>query len=93
MTHNTRVKFEDLKKIDPQTENQSSVFDSWDDGDNIILAGSAGTGKTFLAMYLALESVLTRETPYHRANHRTVCSTCERHGLFAWYPRRKERSL
>ncbi len=66
MTHNTRVKFEDLKKIDPQTENQSSVFDSWDDGDNIILAGSAGTGKTFLAMYLALESVLTRETPYHR---------------------------
>lgn len=66
MTHNTRVKFEDLKKIDPQTENQSSVFDSWDDGDNIVLAGSAGTGKTFLAMYLALESVLTRETPYHR---------------------------
>jgi predicted ribonuclease YlaK len=55
-----------MKKIDPQTENQLSVFDSWDDGDNIVLAGSAGTGKTFLAMYLALESVLTRDTPYHR---------------------------
>jgi len=66
MTHTNRVRFEDMKKIDPQTENQSSVFDSWDDGDNIVLAGSAGTGKTFLAMYLALESVLTRDTPYHR---------------------------
>lgn len=66
MTHTSRVRFEDMKKIDPQTENQSSVFDSWDDGDNIVLAGSAGTGKTFLAMYLALESVLTRDTPYHR---------------------------
>ena len=66
MTHTNRVRFEDMKKIDPQTENQLSVFDSWDDGDNIVLAGSAGTGKTFLAMYLALESVLTRDTPYHR---------------------------
>ena len=66
MTHTSRVRLEDMKKIDPQTENQSSVFDSWDDGDNIVLAGSAGTGKTFLAMYLALESVLTRDTPYHK---------------------------
>lgn len=47
-----------LKKISPLTNNQSKVFDLYDEGKNIILSGFPGTGKTFLAMYLGLEEVL-----------------------------------
>jgi len=60
------VKHDDLYETSPETENQQKAFDSWDDGDNLVLAGSAGTGKTFVALYLALESVLERETPYNK---------------------------
>lgn len=60
------VKHDDLYETVPETENQQKAFDAWDDGDNLVLAGSAGTGKTFVALYLALESVLERETPYNK---------------------------
>ena len=60
------VKHDDLYECSPETDNQQKAFDAWDDGDNLVLAGSAGTGKTFVALYLALESVLERETPYNK---------------------------
>ena len=60
------VKHDDLYECVPETDNQQKAFDAWDDGDNLVLAGSAGTGKTFVALYLALESVLERETPYNK---------------------------
>lgn len=60
------VRFEDLFNYEPQTANQKKAYDSWDDGDNLVLAGSAGTGKTFVALYLAMETVLERETPYNQ---------------------------
>jgi len=60
------VKFEELLNYEPQTENQKKAYDAWDDGENLVLAGSAGTGKTFVALYLALEAVLERETPYNK---------------------------
>jgi len=60
------VKHDDLYECIPETENQQKAFDAWDDGDNLVLAGSAGTGKTFVALFLALESVLERETPYNK---------------------------
>lgn len=55
------VKFNDLLEFGPITTNQEIVFERWDDGDNLVLSGSAGTGKTFLAMYLGFEEVLDRE--------------------------------
>jgi len=61
-----KARYEDLFEFEPQTVNQEKAFKSWDDGDNLVLAGSAGTGKTFVALYLALESVLERETPYDK---------------------------
>jgi len=66
MNNSAKVKEEDLLQIDPITKNQTKAFDSWDDGDNLVLVGSAGTGKTFIAMYLALEEVLDKKTPYDR---------------------------
>jgi len=47
----------DITTIDPRTENQARVFDSFDSGDNLLLHGVAGTGKTFVSLYLALDDV------------------------------------
>ena len=55
------VKITDLYDFDPITANQEIAFASWDEGDNLVLSGSAGTGKTFIACYLGLEAVLEKE--------------------------------
>ena len=62
----TSTKLEDLIEINPITKNQVKAFDSWNEGENLVLAGSAGTGKTFIAMYLALRSSLEQSTPYYK---------------------------
>lgn len=50
----------DLKRIKPLTPTQEDMFKAWFQGDNVVAHGSAGTGKTFLAMYLALYEQLER---------------------------------
>jgi phosphate starvation-inducible protein PhoH len=47
-----------LKEIQPLTQNQGRVFDSYADGKNVICSGSAGTGKTFLLFYLCLQDLI-----------------------------------
>jgi len=58
------IRIDDLITIDPITDRQKHAFDAWRDGDNMALVGTAGTGKTFLAMYLALEEVMDKSSPY-----------------------------
>ena len=58
------VRIEDLLEVQPITKNQELVFEAWDSGDNLVLAGSAGTGKTFLALFMAFEEVLEPDTIY-----------------------------
>lgn len=53
-----------LKNIQPITPNQETVFEEWEDGQNLLLHGVAGTGKTFLGFYLGLTEVLEGDTPY-----------------------------
>lgn len=48
----------DLKEIIPLTHNQAKTFNSWDDGQNLLLVGTAGTGKSFLSVYLGMKSIL-----------------------------------
>ena len=55
-----------LTKIEPITDNQKILFESWDEGKNIFAYGAAGTGKTFAALYLALRDVLDQSTPYEK---------------------------
>ena len=43
-----------LKRIVAKTDNQQKTFDSYDDGQHLLLHGSPGTGKTFLSLYLSL---------------------------------------
>lgn len=50
----------DLKSVKPLTPTQEDMFYAWNQGYNICAHGSAGTGKTFLACYLALGEVITR---------------------------------
>jgi len=60
------IKLENLEPFEAITGNQQKAMEYWDKEYNLILSGSAGTGKTFLAMNLALEEVLDRETVYDK---------------------------
>ena len=55
-----------LLDIEPLTPAQDKVFADWKDGKNLYLYGAAGTGKTFVALYLALRAVFDDHTPYDK---------------------------
>ena len=55
-----------MTEIKPLTDNQTVVFDAYKEGKNILLHGAAGTGKTFITLYLALKEVLDITTPYDK---------------------------
>ena len=60
------VRLDDLLEYEPITENQKQAFEAWEDEDNLVLAGTAGTGKTFIALYMALEELLDPDSFYRR---------------------------
>ena len=60
------VNSEYLVNIEPITENQKILFNSYNEGKNIISYGAAGTGKTFVTLYNALKNVLDESTPYEK---------------------------
>lgn len=47
----------DLKRIRPKTENQDKAFNAFYNDKHLFLHGTAGTGKTFIAFYLALQDL------------------------------------
>lgn len=55
-----------LKKIIPLTAAQKDVFQAYGEGKHLFLHGSAGTGKTFIALALALKDVLAGTTLYKK---------------------------
>jgi len=55
-----------LLDIEPITDNQKKLFDSYAEGKHIVAYGTAGTGKTFISLYNALADVLDETTPYER---------------------------
>jgi predicted ribonuclease YlaK len=55
-----------LVDIEPLTENQKLLFNSYAEGKNIYAYGCAGTGKTFITLYNALRDVLDETTPYEK---------------------------
>ena len=65
-TNKKSFKIEDLKQVHPKTHIQEEVFKSWYTNDHLLLKGSAGTGKTYLAYYLALREVLSPDTKYNK---------------------------
>lgn len=62
-----KIRLDHMKTFDPLTSNQKKFFDAYKQGDYFIaLHGVAGTGKTFIAMYRALEEVLDKSNPFNR---------------------------
>lgn len=61
-----QIRRSDLVEYYPITDNQGKVWKSWEDNYNLVLTGSAGTGKTFMGMYLGMRAVLDPDTPYDR---------------------------
>jgi phosphate starvation-inducible protein PhoH len=55
-----------LKNIEPLTDNQRKTFEAYDNGKNLMLHGIAGTGKSFLANYLAIKEILEGESRYKK---------------------------
>ena len=66
MAKQKEITYSQLNQIKPVTDSQKLVFDTWKKGLNQFLFGCAGTGKTFVSLYLALSEVLRNETPYDK---------------------------
>ena len=60
------INLEHLKTIEPITPNQERVFKSYGEGKNLCLHGAAGTGKTFISLYMALKQVLEPDNNYEK---------------------------
>ena len=63
---NKEINHNNLVNIKSITDNQKVVFDSWKKEKNQFLFGAAGTGKTFISLYLALKDVLDLKKPYDK---------------------------
>ncbi len=55
------IKKENLLKISGITDSQKKTMESYDSGKHLFLYGSAGTGKTFITLYKALEEALSEK--------------------------------
>lgn len=55
-----------LKHIEPLTENQKLTFNSYQNEYNLVLHGIAGTGKSFIANYLAIKQILEGDYRYKK---------------------------
>ncbi len=55
-----------LNQIKPLTPSQEKVFDAFSKQKNLYLYGAAGTGKTFIAVYLALQEILNEQSSYDK---------------------------
>jgi phosphate starvation-inducible protein PhoH len=47
-----------MKQVKPITETQEKLFREYQEGKNLLAIGSAGTGKTYISLYLALKDVM-----------------------------------
>ena len=61
---NKEINANNIVTIKHITDNQKVVFDTWKKGKNQFLFGAAGTGKTFISLYLALKDVMDLKTKY-----------------------------
>jgi len=61
-----KIRIDDLLTFSPITANQEVVFTSYREGNPLLLHGYAGTGKTFMSLYLALEEVLDASSDFKK---------------------------
>ena len=63
---NKEINNTNLVAVKQITDSQKEVFASWKKGKNQFLFGCAGTGKTFISLYLALQSVMDLKSNYDK---------------------------
>ena len=63
---NKEINASSLVAIKQITDNQKIVFDTWKKGKCQFLFGAAGTGKTFISLYLALKDVMDLKKPFNK---------------------------
>lgn len=61
-----------LKNVNPITDNQRKVVDAFNDNKHLMLHGCAGTGKTFLSMYLALSDIMGGVSDQNKIDRKSV---------------------
>ena len=58
------IRIDQMVTVNPVTDNQKRAFQEYKNNKNLFLYGAAGTGKTFITLYLALQEALKNETKY-----------------------------
>ena len=64
-TNQEKLNF-NLKHVEPLTENQKRSFEDYQQGKNLMLHGIAGTGKSFISLYLSLNQILSENSVYKK---------------------------
>lgn len=63
--HGLKMRLDDMLTVQPKTDKQREFFEAYQQGHYFgALSGVAGTGKTYIAFYKALEEVMDRSNPY-----------------------------
>lgn len=74
----TSITHDTIHNYQPATENQRLAFEAWDSGKHLVLSGSPGTGKTFLATYFALKALTEKSNGYDQIMYiRSIVPTRE----------------
>ena len=55
-----------MREVEPLTDSQKELYKCYENNQNIVAYGAAGTGKTFITLYNALKDVLSDKTPYEK---------------------------
>jgi len=79
-----------LQDIGPITDNQITTFQGYNQGDNLFLHGCAGTGKTFISMYLALKEI---ESTSNRKRRLVIVRTAQSSKDIGFLPGDEKRKL
>ena len=62
------IRIDQMVSVSAVTDNQKLAFQDYKAGKNLFLYGAAGTGKTFITLYMALQEVLRNESKYDCVN-------------------------
>ena len=55
-----------MRSVEPLTESQKELFRCYQNNQNLVAYGCAGTGKTFITLYNALKDVMDMKSPYEK---------------------------
>lgn len=66
-----------LRRVSPLTDNQKYTFEAYDNNKHLLLIGTAGTGKSFLSIYLGIQDIMERQSQKKMVIIRSVVPTRE----------------